>query len=128
MTTAKKIYTRDFIIAMVLYVVTIFGTNVLLSDWVEEQPMMLAALVALIPVLPVLLAARAVIIFSRSWDELQRKQALEGMLISFFVVGMGSFTYGFLEGIGFPRLSMIWVMPALVMVQGLGQLFIRSRY
>ena len=67
-------------------------------------------------------------VVSRSWDELQRKQALEGMLVAFFVVGMGTFLYGFLEGVGFPKLDVIWVFPALIMVQGVAQLIVRSRY
>lgn len=128
MKTAAKIYTRDFSLAMILYVVSLLGANYYLAGAGAGLSQMVQAFIALIPMVPVALAARAVIVFSRSWDELQRKQALEGMLVAFFVVGMGTFLYGFLEGVGFPKLDVIWVFPALIMVQGVAQLIVRSRY
>lgn len=128
MKTAAKTYSRDFGLSMVLYVGAILGTNFYLEGQEDSVPQLVAALIALLPMLPIVMAARAVLVFSRSWDELQRKQALEAMLIAFFIVGMGSFSYGFLEGVGFPKLEVIWIFPALIMTQGLAQVFVRSRY
>jgi hypothetical protein len=42
-------------------------------------------------------------------DEFQRLRALESIAVAAAVTAGLTFTYGFLEGLGFPRLSMFWV-------------------
>ncbi len=126
MQTAAKKYRRDTIISFSLYGVILFSVNSYLvatgSDgWI---PIVLA----LLPVLPILYFARALIEFSRSWDELQRQIAFEATVIAFFTVGIGSFTYGFLEGVGFPTLDTIWIMPMLIAVQGASMFLVRGKY
>jgi hypothetical protein len=47
------------------------------------------------------------------------------------IVGFACLTYGFLESFaGFPPIegALIWVLPAITIVQGLAQVFIRRRY
>lgn len=126
MNSSAKIYRRDTIISFSLYGVILFSVNSYLiasgvGGWI---PIVLA----LLPVLPILYFARALIIFSRSWDELQRQIAFEATVIAFFVVGIGSFTYGFLEGVGFPVLHTIWIMPMLIAVQGAAMFLVRGKY
>lgn len=127
MTPAAKTYLRDFGLAILLYGLAILGVN-LVAEAIEMPRAALIAL-ALLPVLPALLALRAVLVFSRSWDELQRRKTLEATLVSFLVVGFGSFAWGFAEGVpGIPRLPAIWILPALIGVQGLAQIFVAKRY
>jgi len=81
-----------------------------------------------LPIVPIIYFARSMIIFSRTWDELQRQMAFEATALAFFIVGIGTFTYGFLEGIGFPPLDTIWIMPMLIAVQGAARFFVRGKY
>ena len=52
----------------------------------------------------------------------------EATVVAFFIVGIGSFTYGFLEGVGFPALNTIWIMPLLIAVQGAAMFLVRGKY
>ncbi len=126
MQTASKIYRRDTIISFSLYGVLLFSVNsYLIASGVDGW---IPAVLALLPILPILYFARALILFSRSWDELQRQIAFEATVIAFFIVGIGSFTYGFLEGVGFPILDTVWIMPMLIAVQGAAMVLVRGKY
>lgn len=126
MKPSAKRYTRDTVVSFTLYGVILFAVNTYLysagtDGWVP-------VLLAFTPMLPILYFARAIIIFSRTWDELQRQIAFEATVVALFVVGLATFSYGFLEGIGFPVLQTIWVMPMLIAVQGGAQFLIARRY
>lgn len=128
MITALKIYTRDMLVGFAAYGLVLFGVNSYLSGTGADLPQAAQAGLALLPMLPVLLVVRAVLVFARSWDELQRKKAMESVLIAFFLVGFGTFAYGFLEGVGFPKLDIIWVMPLLIAAQSLALSFVSWTY
>jgi hypothetical protein len=61
-------------------------------------------------------------------DELQRRIQLEAIGLSFAATGILTFAYGFLEDVGFPRLSFIWILPLMVMLWGLGLGLASRRY
>lgn len=126
MKQAVKIYTRDFGISMVLYVAAVFGINMV--PGIEEMPMWQATIIALVPTLPILLAVKASLKFHKSMDELQKQIAMESTTVAFLTVGLGSFSYGFLQGVGFPRLDVIWIFPLLVIVQGVAHAFVQRKY
>ncbi len=119
-------YTRDFGLSMALYMAAVFGINMV--PGIEEMPKWQAVLIALIPIVPILMSIRAVLVFHRSMDELHKQIAMEATIIAFFLVGLGSFSYGFLEGVGFPQLDVIWIFPALIMTQGVAQFVVRRKY
>ena len=126
MKSAAKKYRRDTIISFSVYGVLLFSVNsYLISSGVDGW---VPVVLAFLPILPILYFARALITFSRSWDELQRQIAFEATVIAFFIVGIGSFTYGFLEGVGFPVLETIWIMPMLIAVQGAAMFLVRGKY
>jgi hypothetical protein len=50
--------------------------------------------------------------FSRM-DEFVRLRSLESIAVGAAVTAACSLTYGFLEMVGFPRLSMFWVWPVM---------------
>jgi hypothetical protein len=54
----------------------------------------------------------------RRMDEFVRQRSLEGLAVAAAVTAGLSLTYGFLEGAGFPRLSMFWVWPVMGFVWG----------
>lgn len=41
---------------------------------------------------------------------------------------MLTFSYGFLENIGFPHLPLVWIFPAIIFFWGLGTAFFSQKY
>ncbi len=75
-------------------------------------------LVVISPMVPFLLMVWAVVRHIRRIDEYVRLQALENIAIAFGVTAGFVFTYGFLEGIGYHRLSMFTVWTVMMSVWG----------
>jgi len=65
------------------------------------------------PMLPILLAVWAIVRQIRRSDEFVRKTVVEHIAITAAVTAGWTFTYGFLENAGYPRLSMFTVWPAM---------------
>lgn len=65
------------------------------------------------PMLPFLLIVWAIVRQIRRADEYCRLQTLESIAIAAGVTAGLTFTYGFLENAGFPRLSMFTVWPVM---------------
>lgn len=122
MKQAIKIYMRDFTIGMVIYGVLLVGVNIYLYENIDIAPWAKIA-VALTPMIGVFLSLRAILVFSRSWDELMRKNIMEAIVISFTVTAMGTFSYGFLEGVGFPEMDTFFVFPLMMGLMGVAQVY-----
>jgi hypothetical protein len=96
--------------AMFLYVL------VLVVSIAVGQPMhegIVRTLVLVSPMGPFLLATWAVARQIRRGDEYCRLKVLEAIAIAAAVTAGWTFTYGFLENAGFPRLSMFTVWPVM---------------
>ena len=108
-----KQYMKEFGGAMVLYAVTLIGVNY----YYDNNPDTVRAWVlALLPMVPTLLAAWAIVRHIGRVDEMYRKLMTEAYAIGGVITALATFTYGFLEGIGLPQISMIWILPFYVMV------------
>lgn len=86
-----------------------------------------AVLVALLPALPCLAAGWAVLRQLRRLDEPALRVQLEALGFAFFGTALLSFGYGFLEGLGWPRLSMFAVWPVMAVLWGVGGWLARRR-
>jgi cation transport ATPase len=126
MKPAAKKYLKDLFIAFFLYSVVLIGGQFLLK--MQDLAFAFQVVIALMPMLPVLLVIRAILAFSRSWDELQRKKAMEATLISFTFVGFATFSYGFLEGVGLPKMPTFVVFPAQMFFFSVGQFYAAWKY
>jgi len=126
---AAREYMRDMALAGVAYMALVMvGVYVVRHD---EPPQWAAALLALAPLAPVSFMLRAYLRFFARVDELQRRIQSEAMLIAALVVGFACLTYGFLESFAdFPAIpgALLWVLPAMIMVWGFAQVFVRRRY
>jgi hypothetical protein len=85
-------------------------------------------LVALSPMLPAAATAWVVLRELRRIDELQRRMQFEALGFAFAGTAILSFSYGFLEGLGYPRLSMFTVWPILAALWMVGLALARRRY
>ncbi|OLU26432.1 hypothetical protein BVH03_16620 [Pseudomonas sp. PA15(2017)] len=80
----------------------------------------LRTLCALLPVPPLIAVAVTVVAQVRQLDELARSIHFEALAIAFVGTALITFSYGFLETAGFPRLSMFFVWPVLASLWALG--------
>lgn len=112
---AHRKYFLELGISMALYCAVLFG-SLFLAKKMDDGTVRTALL--LTPVIPIGLAIWAIARQFRRMDEFVRLQMLEGLAIAAAVTAGLSLTYGFLEGAGFPRLSMFWVWPVMGFVWG----------
>ena len=125
----RKRYLREFMPAMVGYVVAL-----LLSLWLLKsiEGGLLRAVVALLPLPPIALALRAMIRYIRDSDELQRRIELEAVSIATAFVSLGYLAAGFLQSakvVDIPAsAAMIWVFPLVCLVYGIAKASVSRRY
>ena len=113
---ARKRYQLELGGAMLLYIAVLFGSIYLAKPM---QPGVARTALLVTPMLPLLLATWAIARQFARMDEFVRLRTLEGLAIAAAVTASLSLTYGFLEGAGFPKLSMFWVWPVMGLVWGL---------
>ena len=110
--------------AMALYAGLLFASVAIIG---HEQPQGIKVLVALLPMLGVALAMLAIARHLRASDEYVRKLSLEGLAVAAGVTAGLTLTWGFLEGAGFPRLSMMVVWPVMGLTWGATAFFCHAR-
>jgi hypothetical protein len=113
---ATQKYLKELFGAMALYLVVLFGSNYL-GKPMDPGPARTALM--LTPIIPMLLAIWAIARQFGRMDEFVRLRTLESFAIAGAVTAGVTFTYGFLESEGFPKLSMFWVWPLTGFVWGL---------
>ena len=113
-------YTIEMLGCFVLYGLFLYISN-RMEPSLPAGPM--RTLVVASPLVPFLLTVWVVVRQFRRMDEYGRLMSLQSIAIAFGVTMAWVFTYGFLEGDGFPRLSMLsvwsvgmgtWGMVALI--------------
>jgi hypothetical protein len=114
----RRKYHLELGATLAAYVVVLFG-SLTLGKTMEAGPLRTALL--LTPTIPIAFGIWAVARQFRRMDEFVRLRSLEGLAIAAAVTAGLSLTYGFLEGAGFPRLSMFWVWPVMGFVWGVFQ-------
>ncbi|MES2324090.1 MAG: hypothetical protein V4633_17670 [Pseudomonadota bacterium] len=110
-----RAYQRDMAIAMVVYLVLLFGTILYARGMADG---ILRTLLLVSPIVGVVLLVWALARHMQRVDEFVRKFALENMSLAAGLTAGLTFTYGFLETAGFPRLSMFAVLPLMFILYG----------
>lgn len=125
----RKRYTREVMLAMTGYVVLLV-LSILLLKRVEDG--LLRALIALLPVPPMMLVLRAMIRYIRDVDELQQRIELEAVSFATAFISLVYLTGGFLQSakvIDVPsNVAMIWVFPLVCLSYGLAKGVVARRY
>ncbi len=128
MRAADKRYMREFVPAMAAY------TLVMLTVWPlvrTTDDRMLRALIAVVPVVPVLFVVRAIIRHILAVDEMMQRLNLEALAVSAGIVGVASLVAGFLAAAGVIVLDgsiLIWVFPALAGTFGVARMMAARRF
>jgi hypothetical protein len=119
-------YTKELAGALLAYGLMLFGSIELLQHVAIARP--LRDLIALSPMIPAAAVPWIVLRELRRMDELQRRIQLEALGFAFAGTAVLTFSYGFLEGLGYPRLSMFSVWPLLAVLWIVGLALARRRY
>ena len=119
-------YLKELTATLLVYGGVLFGSIELLTHVGIARPW--RDLVALSPMLPAAATAWVILRELRRMDELQRRIQLEALGFSFAGTAILTFSYGFLEGLGYPRLSMFTVWPVLAVLWVVGLVLARRRY
>ena len=122
----SKPYLMELTAALAVYGAMLFGSIELLSHADVARPW--RDVIALSPMLPAAAMAWVILRELRRMDELQRRIQLEALGFSFAGTAVLTFSYGFLEGLGYPRLSMFTVWPLLASLWIVGLVLARRRY
>jgi len=118
-------YLVEFGSAMLAYVV-LLPLSIYAYRAVDQDA--LRAIIAVVPVAPTLLGLVAILRGIRRMDELERRVHFEAVAFAFAATALVTFTYGLLENVDFPRISLTWILPLMVALWGLGQVVARRRY
>ena len=103
---AKRKYFWELGLSMVLYAV-VLAVSLRVAEKMEDG--VARTLVALAPAIPIFITVWVIARQFRRMDEFVRLRSLESIAVAAAVTAGLTFTYGFLESAGFPRLSMFWV-------------------
>ncbi len=113
---ANRKYRLELGAAMLAYMAVLFGSIYLGKPM---EPGAMRTLLLMSPAIPLALAIWAIVRHFGRMDEFMRLRSLESFAIAGAVTAGVTFTYGFLEGAGFPKLSMFWVWGLMGLTWGL---------
>jgi hypothetical protein len=122
----KRTLFFGMMIGFTVYAATLVGSNILLRDGIENSAVRI--MLSLAPIVPTVFICGVIVRAIGQLDELQRKLQLEALALSFAGTALITFSYGFIEGVGFPRLSMFTVWPIMATLWVVGVLLGRVRY
>lgn len=107
---SPKRFLMEFAVVMVVYILCVVVSSSLvrsMSDGVAKIAL------ALLPVIPMIAMAVSIVRRVNAMDEMGRKIQLDALAVAFVCTALTTFSYGFLETAGFPRLSAFMVWPIM---------------
>lgn len=128
MKTLSRRYLREFGGAMLAYTVLL---PLAMAGLNRAEPTWARVALAMLPVLAIAMAGRAILRFVRDSDELQRRIQLEAFALAALVLGIGSFALGMLvraKVLVFDGGALMMVLPVYVLLYGLFALIATRRY
>jgi hypothetical protein len=123
---AVRLFREMFSVGLV-YVAAVLGSSLVIKGF--DPPQWVAALLAIAPIAPALLALNVQLRYMRATDEFERRLQSEAVLIAAAVVAFTTLAYGQLEDLaGFPDISLMFVLPALWIVWSAASVVLHLRY
>ncbi|MBU3032726.1 hypothetical protein [Tritonibacter mobilis] len=119
-------YVSLLCLGLIAYAGVLVAAQLRLAQGIDDGA--IEVLLSVLPMLPALFICGVVVTGIRDMDELQRKVQFEALALAFAGTALITFTYGFLEGAGFPKLSMFVVWPLMAGLWVVGVMMGRLRY
>lgn len=126
MDTVTATYNKRFSLALVAYIILVLICTTLVNQMDKDNN--LRYLLIILPMIPVGFGFSVFMTFVRQIDELQQNIHFQGFAFSLGVTGLITFTLGFLEIAGLPKIGMIWVFPMIIALWGIGSAIARRPY
>ncbi len=125
-TQVLKRYYKEFFISMTFYVILLIASITFIENF--SLPQTIKIIVVLIPVIPIIFVIIAIMRALQDSDELQQKVQLNAITFSAITTGLITFSYGFLENIGFPSFPTIWILPIMFFLWGISLGYFWRKY
>lgn len=127
MSDKDKNYNGQMILGAIVYIAVTAASVGILKYYVLDG-LGLRTLIALAPMVPVFWIGNNIVKYTRQQDELQQRIQLDAVVFSAVVTALLTSAYGFMEGVGYPELDTVWIMPMLAVFWVVGQILSRRRY
>ena len=121
-----KRYSKELAFASIAYVALLVSSIITLQRY--ELSKAVQVVITLLPAIPtgfVIIAIMRMLIAS---DELQQRIQLYAVSFSAALTGFITFSYGFLENVGFPKFSTFLIFPMLVAFWGISLGYFSRKY
>ncbi len=122
---SKHRYLIELGLALLAYAVLLVVSLVTVN---QVSAPLARTLISLAPMLPAAFVVSAVVRQLRRIDEMQRRIQLEALGLAFAGTAVLSFGYGFLENVGYPKLTMFAVWPLMATLWVVGLVISQLRY
>jgi hypothetical protein len=119
-------YLRELLVALSIYIVILVASISILER--TELPKIWQVVITLLPAVPVAFVILAIMRMLIDSDELQQRIQLFATAFSAALTGFITFSYGFLENVGFPKFSTFLVFPMLILIWGISLGYFSRRY
>lgn len=119
-------YGRELFLSSIAYAALLVTSIIVLQRF--ELSKTLQVIVTLLPAIPTAFVIIAIMRMLISSDELQQRIQLYAVSLSAALTGFITFSYGFLENIGFPKFSTFLVFPMLVAFWGISLAYFSRKY
>lgn len=117
---------REFGLAMLAYAIVSVISLKILGAGVDNQT--LRTLISVSPVVPICAVCWTILRNIRRVDELQRAIQVEALAFSLAGTAIITMGYGFLESVGYPRITMFAVWPLMAVLWTIGLFYGERRY
>ena len=119
-------YVKEFLIAMSAYVVMLILSISILNR--VELPKLWQVVISLAPAVPVAFVIFSIMRLLIDSDELQQRVQLLATSFAAALTGLITFSYGFLENVGFPKFPTFFIFPLMIVLWGIGLSYFSKRY
>jgi hypothetical protein len=119
-------YSRELLLASVAYTILLVASIIVLQRF--ELPKVWQVIVTPLPAIPTAFVILAIMRMLIDSDELQQRIQLFATAFSAALTGFITFSYGFLENVGFPKFSTFLVFPMLIAFWGISLGYFTRKY
>jgi len=111
---------------MVAYTIILIASLTALKNY--EFSKFWQIVISLSPAIPVAFVILAIMRLLIDSDELQQRVQLLATSFSAAVTGLVTFSYGFLENVGFPKFPTFFIFPMLIAIWGISLGYFNRKY
>ena len=119
-------YMKELFLSMSAYIVILTASLTVLKNY--EFSKLWQVVISISPAVPVVFVIVAIMRLLQDSDELQQRVQLLATSFSAALTGFITFSYGFLENVGFPKFPTFLVFPLLIAIWGISLGYFGRKY